>query len=137
MKKKNLFNSMTNINGDKNFIFKNNYKENLKENNIFKINKKYKLPKVFFSNRRKKNNNLENIPLTDEENDGDKSFDSYNSPKLIKITKKKINHLSGQFLLYPKQKSLIVESNSKKESTSNKDNSKLERIKSLPLYENV
>ena len=133
----NLYNSMTNINGDKNFIFKINNKENLKENNIFKINKKYKLPKVFFSNRRKKNNNLENIPLTDEENDGDKSFDSYNSPKLIKITKKKINHLSGQFLLNPKQKSLIIESNSKKESTSNKDNSKLERIKSLPLYENV
>ena len=75
--------------------------------------------------------------MTDEENDGDKSFDSYNSPKLIKITKKRINHLSGQLLSNPKQKSLIVDSNSKRESVLNKDNSKLERIKSLPIYENV
>ena len=135
-----LYNSMTNINGDKNFVFKINNKENLKENlkeNIFKLNKKYKLPKVFYTNRRKKNSNIENIPLTDEENDADKSFDSYNSPKLIKITKKRINHLSGQFLSNPKQKSLIVDSNSKRESVLNKDSSKLERIKSFPIYENV
>ena len=136
----NMYSSMTNIKGKKNFIFKINNRENMKEDfkeKIIKLNKNYKLPKVY-SNRRKKNYNLENLPLTDEENERiNKSYESFNSPKIMKITKKKSNDLSGEVITNSPQKSIGAENISKIESNSNKENHKLERVRSLPIYENV
>ena len=86
----NLYNSMTNING--NFVFKINNKETMKEDfneNNYKPSRKYKLPNVF-NNKKKKIINMENIPLTDEEHERENvSFDNSNSPKIMRITKKK------------------------------------------------
>ena len=136
----NLYSSMTNIKGKNHFIFKINNRENMKEDfreKIFKLNKNYKLPKVF-SNKRKKNYNLDNLPLTDEENDrNNKSYESFNSPKIMKITKKKINDLSGEVITNSPQKSIEIDNNSKIESNTNKKNSKLERVRSMPIYENI
>ena len=135
----NLYSSMSNIKGN-NFIFRINNRETIKgdfNENLFRLNQKYKLPKVF--NRRRRNNNLDNLPLTDEENDNreNKSFEISNSPKIMNISKKKINEENGQIIKNSQQKSLIVESNNKSESTTIKQNSKLERVKSMPIYENV
>ena len=80
------------------------------------------------------------MPLTDEENDKEKenrSFESSNSPKIMKITKKRINELSGQIITNSQQKNHVVDSNSKDDSTKIKPSSKLERVKSMPVYENV
>ena len=135
----NLYSSISNMKGN-NFVFRINNRETMKDDfneNLFKLNKKYKLPKVF-NNKRRKNNILDNLPLTDEENDREnKSYETSNSPKIMKITKKKINDLNGQIIMNSQQKSLIVDSNSKEESTALKPNSKLERVKSMPIYENV
>ena len=136
----NFYSSMSNIKRNNNFVFRINNRETLKDDfndNIFKFNKKYKLPKVF-SNRRKKNNNLENVPLTDEENDREnKSYESSHSPKIMKITKKKLHDLAGQVIMNSQQKSIIVNSNCKNAASELKLNSKLERVKSMPIYENV
>lgn len=141
----NLYNSMTNINGN-NFVFKFNNKETMKDDfneNYYRPSRKYKLPNVF-NNKKKKISNLENIPLTDEEHERENvSFDNSNSPKIMKITKKKIDDLSRQIVVNSQQKSVIVDqnnSNSSKgrmNSTTLKHNSKLERVRSMPFYDNV
>ena len=140
----NLYNSMTNING--NFVFKINNKETMKEDfneNNYKPSRKYKLPNVF-NNKKKKIINMENIPLTDEEHERENvSFDNSNSPKIMRITKKKIDDLSRQIVVNSQQKSAIIDqnnSNSSKgrmNSTTLKHNSKLERVRSMPFYDNV
>ena len=136
----NLYSSMTNIKGNKNIIFKINNRDSIKDDfkeNMFKYNKKFKLPNVL-KKRRKKSSKFEDLPLTDEENDS-KSYDS-NSPKITKITKKKIIEFSPQILSSTKRKSLVVDTNNtnnKVDFSSQKPGSKLERIKSLPIYENV
>ena len=140
----NLYNSMTNING--NFVFKINNKETMKEDfneNNYKPSRKYKLPNVF-NNKKKKIINMENIPLTDEEHERENvSFDNSNSPKIMRITKKKMDDLSRQIVVNSQQKSAIIDqnnSNSSKgrmNSTTLKHNSKLERVRSMPFYDNV
>ena len=141
----NLYNSMTNMNGN-NFVFKINNKETMKDDlneNNYRPSRKYKLPNVF-NNKKKKINYLENIPLTDEEHERENvSFDNSNSPKIMRITKKKMDDLSRQIVVNSQQKSVIVEqsnSNSGKgrmNSTTLKHNSKLERVRSMPFYDNV
>ncbi len=137
----NLYNSMSNIKGN-NFVFKINNRETMKEDfneNLFKLNKNYKLPKVL-NNKRKKNNHIyDNLPLTDEDNDKDnnRSYDTSSSPKILKITKKKINDLSRQIINNSQQKTLNIDSNSKMNSTVVKSSAKLGRVKSMPVYENV
>ena len=135
----NLYKSMSNIKEKNIFTFKINNRENFKEDfneNILKLNKRYKFPKVFH-NKRKKNIILEDVPLTDEENNNDnKSFEYSRSPKIMKITKKKINDF-GRQIINSQQKSLIIDYNNIVNSTSAKLNSKLERIKSMPIYENA
>ena len=140
----NLYNSMTNING--NFVFKINNKETMKEDfneNNYRPSRKYKLPNVF-SNKKKKIINMENIPLTDEEHERENvSFDNSNSPKIMKITKKKMDDLSRQIVVNSQQKSAIVDQNNsnsgkgRMNSTTLKHNSKLERVRSMPFYDNV
>ena len=143
----NFYSSMSNIKANNNFVFKINNRETMKDDfneNIFRkyYIQKNKLPKVF-NNRRKKNANLENLPLTDEENERErdnKSFESSNSPKIMRITKKRINDLNGQIITNSQQKSLVVDSsikNDKNDTLPVKPNSKLERVKSMPVYENV
>ena len=137
----NLYSSMSNMKGS-NFFFKINNRETMKDDfneNIFKLHKKYKLPKVF-ANRRKKNNNLDNLPLTDEENERErenKSYESSHSPKIMKITKKRIKDLTGQIITNSQQKIVLAESDSKIDTTTIKPGQKLERVKSMPIYENV
>ena len=87
-----------------------------------------------------KKNNFENLPLADKENYKEKenrSFESSNSPKIMKITKKRINDLSSQIIMNSQQKILMADSNSKVDSISIKPNSKQERFKSMPVYEHV
>ena len=55
----------------------------------------------------------------------------------MKITKKKLHDLAGQVIMNSQQKSIIVDSNGKNEASELKPNSKLERVKSMPVYENV
>ena len=137
----NLYSSMSNMKGN-NFYFKINNRETMKDDfneNIFKLHKKYKLPKVF-NNRRKKNSNLDNLPLTDEENEREKenkSYESSNSPKIMKITKKRIKDLSGQIITNSQQKFVLADSEGKIDTTTIKPGTKLERVKSMPVYENV
>ena len=140
----NLYNSMTNING--NFVFKINNKETKKDDfneNNYKPSRKYKLPNVF-NNKKKKIYNMENIPLTDEEHERENvSFDNSNSPKIMRITKKKMDDLSRQIVVNSQQKSAILDQNNnnsgkgRMNSTTLKHNSKLERVRSMPFYDNV
>ena len=129
-------NNMPNIRGiNGHFIFRNNSKEPIKDNlveNNFRYNKKYKLPNV--TNKRKL---IENIPLTDEEDErNNKSMDNTNnSPKIMKIAKKKINGDLLSFKIHHKKSH--EENNNLMNSTSVKSTSKLERNQSLPLYENM
>ena len=107
-------------------------KENIIENN-FKYNKKYKLPNVTL-----KIKNIENVPLTDEEEErNNKSMDNTNnnSPQIMKIAKKKIKDDLMPFKI--NNKNSHDESNQLMNSTSIKSNSKIERNKSLPFYENI
>ena len=130
-----LYNSMSTIKGNSGFVFKINNRETMKEDfneNIFK-NKKYKLPKVF-SNRRKKNTSIDNLPLTDEEKERESnSFDNSNSPKILKITKKRPHNFNGAAL----KNNILMETNIKNDSMMIKPSSNLERVRSVPLYENV
>ena len=134
-----LYNSMSTMKGNSGFVFKINNRETVKEDfseNFFK-NKKYKLPKVF-SNRRKKNPGSENLPLTDEEKEKESnSFDNSNSPKILKITRKQPIDLNGQVVTNSQRKNINMENNSKNDSMTIKSNSKLERVKSVPLYDNI
>ena len=79
----NLYSSMSNMKTNNNFVFKINNRETMKDDfneNIFRkyYIQKNKLPKVF-NNRRKKNANQENLPLTDEENEREKDNKSFDS----------------------------------------------------------
>ena len=129
-------NNMPNIRGiNGHFIFRNNGKEPIKDNlveNNFRYNKKYKLPNV--TNKKKL---IENIPLTDEEDErNNKSMDNTNnSPQIMKIAKKKINGDLLSFKIHHKKSH--EENNNLMNSTSVKSTSKLERNQSLPLYENM
>ena len=129
-------NNMPNIRGiNGHFIFRNNSKEPIKDNlveNNFRYNKKYKLPNV--TNKKKL---IENIPLTDEEDErNNKSMDNTNnSPKIMKIAKKKINGDLLSFKIHHKKSH--EENNNLMNSTSVKSTIKLERNQSLPLYENM
>ncbi len=140
----NLYNSMSNIKSNNNFVFRINNRENMRDdfNNIYRFNKNYKLPKVI-NNRRKNNHNIDSLPYTDEENekyekDKNRSYDSSSSPKIMRITKKKINDFSNQLITNSQVKSVNVDTNIKNNnSTINKTRSKLERVKSMPFYDNV
>ena len=137
-----LINNISKIKGKKgHFYYKVNDKENMKEEiveNSFRSSKKYKLPVV--NNKKKK---IENIPLTDEENEENKENNNNsmieiitNSPVITKIKKKKLNEDLISTNL--NQKSLIDEdSNNQINSSSAKYITKLERNKSMPLYENI
>ena len=129
--------NMSNLKGNNgHFFFKTNNKDNLKEDladNKLDNSKKYKLP--YLKNRRKKN---EKIPLTDDEEvNNNNSMDNANdnSPKILKISKKNIN---GNFtILNSEQKNVEARTEIYKMNvTSFKPKSKLERIRSLPIYEN-
>ena len=142
----NLYNSMSNMKGN-NFVFKINNRETMKEDfneSNIKPTKKYKLP--FVHTTKKRNNSIDNLPLTDEENEKEQidnnnnnSYDNSNSPKIVRITKKRINELNGPFIANAKQSSVVIESfgKSRMNSTTLKNKSKLERVKSMPIYENV
>ena len=79
---------------------------------------------------------MENIPLTDEESDfKNNSMDnSDSSPKIMKITKRTIEADFG--LISRNQKIVDPENKSKLNYTSVKSKSKLDRVKSLPIYDN-
>ena len=126
--------SLQNSNGH--FFFRPNNKETLKEdlpnennNNNNRYIKNYKLPNLK-SKRKKK----VNIPLTDEENDNNSMDNLNNSPKIMKITRRSIE---PEFeLISRNQKIVDLEYNSKLNSTSVKSQPKLNRVKSLPAYDN-
>ena len=132
----NYFNNMPTIKGSNNhFFFKINNRETMKDELIsekMKTNKKYKLPQL--ANKRKKN---DIIPLSDDENDrNNNSVD--NSPKILKITKKGIN--KDLYLSNTMQKSMNMEITNyhmNSASNKNKNNNKLDRTQSLPVFENV
>ena len=128
-------NNMPNIRGiNGHFLFRSNSKEPIKDKiieNNFRYNKKYKLPNV--THKRKI---IENIPLTDEEDErNNKSMDNTNnSPQIMKIAKKKINGDLLSFKIHHKK--FQEENNILMNSTSVKSIGKLERNQSLPFYEN-
>ena len=118
------------------FFFKMNKREVINDNINdfgFKFSKKYKLPNV--TDKKKRN---EDIPLTDEENEKfNNSMDNTEnlSPSIMKIAKKNLN--GDLFIFKMKQKKQIKEKDNIINSNSVKSNNKLERNKSLPIYENI
>jgi hypothetical protein len=137
----NLYNSMSNMKGNGNFVFKINNRETMRDDfneNIFKTNKNYKLPKVL-NNRRKKNSSLDSLPYTDEEYDKEnsKSYDSSRSPKIMRITKKKVSDFSNQLITNSQIRNSNADTNNKNNSTMIKTGPKLERVKSMPFYDNL
>ena len=127
------FNNVPNIRKSSgHFYFRANSKEPIKDNiieNNSRYNKRYKLPNV--SNKGKK---IGNIPLTDEEEErSNKSMDSSNnSPKILKIAKKKISDDLLSFKINSKK--YQEEHNQLGNSFSIKSYSKLERNQSLQFY---
>ena len=80
---------------------------------------------------------MEQIPLTDDENDiRNNSMDNSNSPKIMKITKKNI---CGNFILINSHKKTVDDDKNypKLDSALVKPKLKLDKIKSLPNYENA
>ena len=134
--KTNYFNNMQNIKGNNgHFFFRVNNRETMKEelaDNNFRYIKKYKLPNL--KNKRKKNDNL---PLTDEENElkNNSVENPNNSPQIMKITKKSMDGKFG--LSGTHQKTMNVENKNNINSSSIKSKTKLERIQSLPIYDNA
>ena len=128
--------NMPNIKGNNgHFFFKINNKNNLKEDTPeHKLNnsKRYKLPNL--KNKRKKN---VNVPLTDDNEVNNNSMDNANnnSPIILKIAKKNIG---GNFtILSSNQKTGDTRNEQlKMNSTSFKSRSKLDRIRSMPIYDN-
>ena len=55
----------------------------------------------------------------------------------MKITKKRIKDLSGQIITNSQQKIVLADSEGKIDTTTIKPSTKLERVKSMPVYENV
>ena len=136
--KSNYFNNITNVKGNNksHFFFKINNRETMKEEisdiSNSKISKHHILPKV-----RNKRKTMEQIPLTDDENDiRNNSMDNSNSPKIMKITKKNI---SGNFILINSHKKTVDDDKNypKLDSALVKPKLKLDKIKSLPNYENA
>ena len=131
----NNFNNSSYIKGNNgHFIFNAINRESLKRDfpdKGFRLTKGYKLPNV--KNKRKKN---ENLPLTDDEDSNSNSLVHLtNSPKIMKITKKNV---TGNFIDFKtQQKTSGIETNFQKmNSTSMKPKVKLDRIKSLPIFDN-
>ena len=118
------------------FFFKMNKREVINDNINdfgFKFSKKYKLPNV--TDKKKRN---EDIPLTDEENEKfNNSMDNTEnlSPSIMKIAQKNLN--GDLFIFKMKQKKQIKEKDNIINSNSVKSNNKLERNKSLPIFENI
>ena len=131
------FKNMTSLqNSNGHFFFNLNNKETLKEDlpheTIIRNIKNYKLP-----NLKNKKEKKVNIPLTDEESDfKNNSMDnSDSSPKIMKITKRTIE--ADFSLISRNQKIVDPEHKSKLNYTSVKSKSKLDRVKSLPIYDNA
>ena len=128
--------NMPNIKGNNgHFFFKINNKNNLKEDTPeHKLNnsKRYKLPNL--KNKRKKN---VNVPLTDDNEVNNNSMDNANnnSPIILKIAKKNIG---GNFTILSSNQKKVDTRNEqlKMNSTSFKSRSKLDRIRSMPVYDN-
>ena len=128
--------NMPNIKGNNgHFFFKINNKNNLKEDTPeHKLNnsKRYKLPNL--KNKRKKN---VNVPLTDDNEVNNNSMDNANnnSPIILKIAKKNIG---GNFTILSSNQKKVDTRNEqlKMNSTSFKSRSKLDRIRSMPIYDN-
>ena len=136
--KTNYFNNLTNFKNNKSqFFFHINNKEALKEelsDKNFKHIKNYKLPNL--KNKRKI---TKNVPLTDEENEENNnsmnnSNNSNNSPKILKISKKRITGKLEN--INSKHKTIDIENNFNPNSTSLQSKPRLERIKSLPVFDN-
>lgn len=128
------FGNMPNIKGNNgHFFFKINNKDNLKEDSPeHKLNnsKRYKLPNL--KNKRKKNIN---VPLTDDDEVNNDSMDNANnSPIIMKISKKNID--GNYTILNPNQKTVDTKTEQyKMNSTATKSSSKLDRIRSMPIYD--
>ena len=131
----NNFNNSSYIKGNNgHFIFNAINRESLKRDfpdKRFRLTKGYKLPNI--KNKRKKN---ENLPLTDDEDSNSNSLVHLtNSPKIMKITKKNVTVNFIDFKT--QQKTSGIETNFlKMNSTSMKPKVKLDRIKSLPIFDN-
>ena len=137
------FNNIPSVKGfHQHFLFNRRINEHKKENIIdrtFRDNKKYKLPNVTPKMKQ------ENIPLTDDEdninnlsvhNQKDNTNDNKNnSPKIIKIFKKKIR--SDLVSIKVRHRRFNEDSNNLLNSTSVISNSKLEASRSMPLFENI
>ena len=130
------FNNSTYIKGNNgHFIFNSINRETVKRDipdKAFKITKGYKLPNV--KNKRRQNDNL---PLTDDEDSNNNSTIKLttSSPKIMKITKKNI---SGNFIDIKLNKKISGAETTFQQmnSTSIKPRVKLDRIRSLPNFEN-
>ena len=120
-----LSNNINNINES----MKINYRIPNKEEKNIAINiKKFKLPRVIESFR-KKQKSVETIPITDDEKENDEVFieqeNENNSPKILKITKVKNDN---ELIRHP-----LSNKNSRNRSETNSGN-KLNRIQSVPFY---
>lgn len=129
------FNNSTYIKGNNShFIFNPINRETVKRDNPdkgFKLTKGYRLPNV--KNKRRQNDNL---PLTDDEDsNNNSSIKLTKSPKIMRITKKNI---SGDFLELKLNKKILGVENTLQQmnSTSIKQKVKLDRIRSVPNFEN-
>ena len=83
-------------------------------------------------NKRKKNIN---VPLTDDNEVNNNSMDNANnSPIIMKISKKNID--GNYTILNPNQKTVDTKTEQyKMNSTATKSRSKLDRIRSMPIYD--
>ena len=122
-----LVNSMNSIND----FIKINYRMASKEEKGIAINlKKYKLPRVIESFRRKQKS-VDMIPMTDDEKENEEAIIEkeieVNSPKILKITKVKNDNEIFQ------NDSPLTNKNSRNKKGKNSGN-KIDRIQSVPLY---
>ena len=123
-----LISSINNINE----FIKINNRLPLKEEKGGPINiKKYKLPKVIESFRKRQKSNNEAIPMTDDEKENEEAFIEneieINSPKILKITKLKSDNEQTQ------NEQEITKHNSRNKAGKSYEN-KLSRIQSVPFY---
>jgi hypothetical protein len=122
-----LISSINNINE----FIKINNRLPFKEEKFGPINiKKYKLPKVIESFRKKQKSN-DDIPMTDEEKENEEAFIEneidINSPKILKITKLKSDNEQAQ------NEQEITKNNSRNKAGKSNEK-KLSRIQSVPFY---
>ena len=128
----NMNSTSNNIN---NIVLKINNRENTKEefNGLnLRYNKRSKLPDVL-SNKKKNYSNCEIGNVSRDENDVDNSnISSDNSPKIMKIKKKRLNATNSQLTInFP-----LKLNNENTKIYSDKKKLKFETIKSSPLNEN-